>query len=52
VACCGGTEFDYSREDSDLDEEEPLRASRNERELDSAPWGSLFDTIVNPRVGQ
>jgi hypothetical protein len=45
-----GAEFDYSREDFDLDEEEPLRAYRDERELntlvvraidDHWSWGGL-----------
>jgi hypothetical protein len=38
-----GAEFDYSREDFDLDEDEPLRATRDERELDSLVVRSIDD---------
>jgi hypothetical protein len=47
-----GTEFDYSREDFDLDEEEPLRAYRDERELDSLVVRSIDDHWSFGTMGQ
>jgi hypothetical protein len=47
-----GAEFDYSREDFDLDEEEPLRASRDERELDSLVVRSIDDHWSFGTLGQ
>jgi hypothetical protein len=47
-----GAEFDYSREDFDLDEEEPLRATRDERELDSLVVRSIDDHWSFGTMGQ
>jgi hypothetical protein len=38
-----GAEIEYSREDFDLDEDEPLRAERNERDFDALVAKSLDD---------
>ena len=38
-----GAEIEYSREDFDLDEDEPLRAERNERDFDALVAKSLND---------
>ena len=38
-----GAEIEYSREDFDLDEDEPLRAERNERDFDALVAKSLTD---------
>jgi hypothetical protein len=47
-----GAEFDYSREDFDLDEEQPLRAYRDERELNSLVVRSIDDHWSFGTLGQ